>query len=75
MNYRDLTIRVLGDFSDKQYASLAYEIGLRLEAAGLGKQAILVADSQISGTGRTPSPPPRSPIPGDEIAPHRHAID
>jgi hypothetical protein len=50
MNYRDLTIRVLGDFSNQQYATLAYEVGLRLEAAGLGKRAILVTDGKISGT-------------------------
>lgn len=49
MTYRDLTIRVLGDFSNQQYASLAYEVGLRLEAAGLGKRAILVTDGKISG--------------------------
>lgn len=50
MNYRDLTIRVLGDFTNRQYASLAYEVGLRLEAAGLGKRAILMTDGKISGT-------------------------
>ncbi|CAM3324404.1 hypothetical protein KIPE111705_02335 [Kibdelosporangium persicum] len=49
MTYRDLTIRVLGDFTNRQYASLAYEVGLRLEAAGLGKRAILVTDGKISG--------------------------
>ncbi|WP_076988870.1 hypothetical protein [Actinosynnema sp. ALI-1.44] len=49
MTYRDLTIRVLGDFTNRQYASLAYEVGLRLEAAGLGKQAILMTDGKISG--------------------------
>ncbi|ALG07189.1 hypothetical protein AOZ06_09865 [Kibdelosporangium phytohabitans] len=41
---------MLGDFSNRQYASLAYEVGLRLEAAGLGKQAILMTDGKISGT-------------------------
>lgn len=49
MTYRDLTIRVLGDFTNQQYASLAYEVGLRLEAAGLGKRAILMTDGKISG--------------------------
>jgi hypothetical protein len=49
MTYRDLTIRVLGDFSNRQYASLAYEVGLRLEAAGLGRRAILMTDGKISG--------------------------
>jgi hypothetical protein len=50
MNYRDLTIRVLGDFSNEQYANLAYQVGLELEAAGLGKRAILLTDGKISGT-------------------------
>nr|WP_042182910.1 hypothetical protein [Kibdelosporangium sp. MJ126-NF4]CEL15221.1 hypothetical protein [Kibdelosporangium sp. MJ126-NF4]CTQ95737.1 hypothetical protein [Kibdelosporangium sp. MJ126-NF4] len=49
MTYRDLTIRVLGDFTNRQYASLAYEVGLRLDAAGLGKRAILMTDGKISG--------------------------
>ncbi|MCE7006578.1 hypothetical protein LWC34_27660 [Kibdelosporangium philippinense] len=50
MTFRDLTIRVLGDFTNRQYASLAYEISLRLDAAGLGKRAILMTDGKISGT-------------------------
>jgi hypothetical protein len=49
MSFRDLTIRVLGDFSNREYASLAYEVGLRLEAAGLGKRAFLVTDGKING--------------------------
>jgi hypothetical protein len=49
MTYRDLTIRVLGEFDNQQYASLAYEIGLRLRECDLAKRAILVTDGKITG--------------------------
>jgi hypothetical protein len=49
MAYRDLTIRVFGDFTNRQYAGLAYEVRLRLEANALGDRAILVTDGKISG--------------------------
>lgn len=49
MAYRDLTIRVFGDFTNREYAGLAYEVRLRLEANALGDRAILVTDGKISG--------------------------
>jgi hypothetical protein len=48
VSYRDLRIRVLGEFSNRQYARLAYEIGVRLRAAGLANQAILMPDDKIT---------------------------
>jgi hypothetical protein len=50
MGFRDLKIRVFGDFSNAQYAYLAYEVGLRLKAAGLGDRAILLTDGAITGS-------------------------
>jgi hypothetical protein len=48
MGFRDLTIRVLGEFSNAEYARLAYEVGLRLRASGLGDRAILLTDEAIT---------------------------
>ncbi|TCO58251.1 hypothetical protein [Actinocrispum wychmicini] len=48
MSFRDLTIRVLGEFSNAEYAGLAYEVGLRLRAAGLGERSILMVDGDMS---------------------------
>ena len=50
MFFRDLTIRVLGDFSNEDYGRLAHRIGHCLRAEGLEARAILVTDGRISGT-------------------------
>ncbi len=54
MNDRELTIRVLGDFTSLEYALLAYEIGMRLRAAGLGDRTLVMADGRIIGLENDP---------------------
>jgi hypothetical protein len=49
MTFRDLTIRVLGEFPNAEYVRLAYEVGLRLRASGLEDRAILLTDGTITG--------------------------
>lgn len=49
MRFRDLTIRVLGGFSNEDYAHLAYRVGHCLQDAGLQDRAIFVTDGKITG--------------------------
>ena len=47
---RNLTIRVLGECSNAQYARLAYEVHLSLRAAGLGHRAFFFLDNEIKAS-------------------------
>lgn len=50
MCFRDLTIRVLGGFSNEDYAYLAYRVGHCLADVGLQDRAIFLTDGKITGT-------------------------